>query len=597
MAIDPELLKDMAGTLRAGRYSLLLGAGASSDSRSQAGEELMSPELLRLDLIDRKKLKHTSSLARSYAQLAPDEVEKWITRRFEHSTPGEAAKLLTGFYWKRIYTLNIDDSLEAAYTGEEGVQRSDPITYLAPYSTDDDPGSVQIVHIHGWARRPDDGYVFSLPEYASTMGPGNPWVHVLAQTLATDPFIVAGTSLEEPDIEYFLSGRRPTSVRADRGPSFLVEPHPDPGTKRDCARHGLNLYQGTLTQFLREIGAAFPERPIPLGATKPLSANYFTAEVTPKELALLARDLPHEMALQAVEDADLAFYVGREPTVSDIALARDISRESTLKIKSLIRNRYRSKAWSPHFIYVEDTAGAGKTTILSRVAYDLAAEGFHVFTFPSLWTPDLANSAKLLTSFRFPFVIIADNFADNVGVVTELYRQIYRDDFLILCADRSYRTQHVYQSMGGFEMKRFSLDRFSEGEANELIAKMDGYGLTSGKSETTGESSAKTLLGDFIAIAVCRIMNDYRPVEKIIELLIRDADENEVVEISWLRVGVILRQAGCGVYDLVFVVLSRRTSRSICDTGCSADRLLRSETKDYVSPRTRLEPMDSPESS
>ena len=112
--------------------------------------------------------------------------------------------------WRRIFTLNIDDAVEAAYEKVKGHQVPDPKTHRAPYTEASDINSVQVVHIHGWTRHPEDGYIFSLADYATAMGPSSPWTTVLAHTLATEPFIVAGTSLEEPDLEYFLSGRRRT---------------------------------------------------------------------------------------------------------------------------------------------------------------------------------------------------------------------------------------------------------------------------------------------------------------------------------------------------------------------------------------------------
>ena len=250
MTLTPELLSTVRDTLLRGKYSLFLGAGVSLDSQDRYGNNLPSGDSLRRELVKLKDLRPTSSLARAYAQLNEGEIAEILTQRFSNCTAGETSKQLVEFLWDRIYTLNIDDAIENAYEIKGGQQTIDALTHKSPYVNAQDINQLQIVHVHGLARKPEDGYVFSLADYASNMGPGSAWISVLAQTIATQPFIIAGTGLEEPDLEYFLTGRSADSVRRDRGPSFLIEPNPDPGTLKDCERHGLVLYQGTLQAFL-----------------------------------------------------------------------------------------------------------------------------------------------------------------------------------------------------------------------------------------------------------------------------------------------------------------------------------------------------------
>jgi hypothetical protein len=221
MSLSRDVLQQVKDTLLLGKYSLFLGAGASRDSQDSKGVDLPLGDSLRRELVTLKGLKSNSSLARAYSQLTESEVADKLTNRFSNCSPGETAKTIREFHWSRIYTLNIDDSLENAYVGNKGRQTPGPITHRTPYTNPQNINSVQIVHIHGWSKKPDDGYVFSLADYVGSMGPGSAWINVLAQTIATEPFIIAGTSLEEPDLEYFLTGRSANSVRRDRGPSFF----------------------------------------------------------------------------------------------------------------------------------------------------------------------------------------------------------------------------------------------------------------------------------------------------------------------------------------------------------------------------------------
>jgi hypothetical protein len=528
MPISPDDLKSMQTALLSGRYSLLIGAGVSMDSFGSDGAPLPLGDSLRSQIISLKKLKSTSSLSRAYSTLTEREVESFITKPFSNCIPGPTCIALTTFLWSRIYSLNIDDSLEAAYEKSVSTRKQShfPITHREGYRHQDPSAGLQIVHIHGWARRPNYGYVFSLAEYAGGLGPGNPWVNVLAQTIASEPFIIAGTNLEEPDLEYFLTGRSRESVRKDRGPSFLIEPYPDAGTLNECAKHGLILYEGTMHDFLRELDQAFPSRPVAGNVTSDLDESKFSSAVTKKELALFSLNFRHIIAKQPIDDTDLGFYVGREPYINDIALHRDISRSATLPLKSTIHTCFREKKWDYNFLLIDDIAGSGKTTILTRTMYDLAADGYLTFYFDRQSLLNIPLAKKILNSIAGPFIVYCDDFADFVTSIAELYRQIDRSDFLFVCTERSYRMVYVLQILGGIPYKQLTLQPLRQNEARDLIVKMDGVGLSSERfDEQRLDRLASELTTDSIAVAVCRIMNDFKPIERIVESLIGHADE------------------------------------------------------------------------
>jgi hypothetical protein len=435
MPIAAELLKTIESTLFAGGYSLLLGAGVSRDSRNAKGA-VPTGEELRQDLIELKQLKRTSSLARAYGSLTLGEVDTYVTDRLVNCTPGPTLLPIPQFNWRRIFTFNIDDALEASYAHNRGHQEPIPLTHRSEFREAFDIDSIQIIHTHGWAQKPEDGYIFSLSEYAGTMGPSNAWTSILAHTIASEPFIIAGTGLEEPDLEYFLHGRRVEGVRSDRGPSFLIEPSPDPATEKECKRHGLHLYVGTFAEFLGELASAFPSRPLPVNATAELSKDLFSIPPSNRHITIVSRDFVYVVAQQGQENADLGFFVGRKATRNDIALGRDISRESTLNLKDAIKQKLNSTNVLPHFLIVDDNAGTGKTTILERVAFDLAGEGYHIFEYRCLSTPNLDLCASLFNSFKDKFILICDDFADHVSAFYELNNRLNKRKYLIIGVER-----------------------------------------------------------------------------------------------------------------------------------------------------------------
>lgn len=530
MTLSPDFLASLEQTLLTGGYTLLLGAGASTDSLDRDKEPLPLGGELKAKLIRLKSIGASSTLARAYKQLTNDEINTHITTKFSFCTSGPTAQSLATFLWKRIYTLNVDDSIEDSYKKYDRMQKAISFTHSDPYQHPDDLTNIQIVHVHGWSQKPDAGYVFSLSEYAQGMGPGNAWVNVLAQTMTSEPFIVAGTSLEEPDLEYFMQGRNRETVRQDRGPSILIEPNPDAATEADCSRYGFHLYRGTLLDFLNEVSAAFPTRPLPPNANVGLAFDAFKKPPSNAELALFSKDFYYVVPKHVPENSDLSFYVGREPTFSDIALNRDVSRGSTNSLKSTLRGAHKSaKQRAAPFILMEDGPGSGKSTIARRALFDLSAEGVHVFEHKSNSSIDITLCAKLLNNFKYPFIIFCDNFADYATNIVELYKNVHRDDILVLGTDRSYRSDYVTRAIAGLPFTRVPTSPFINDEAKSLIVQMDRVGLTSSGFERTKiDQHAKEIVTDQIAVATCRIMNDFRPLGRIIESLVGDATETQI---------------------------------------------------------------------
>jgi hypothetical protein len=235
--IDEGILQQIADPLLSGRYNLLLGSGISLGSTNYAGELLPTTGALRLELCDVLSINPNSTLERVYGLLTDEQKTKLIYDRFRGCAPALQILPLRNFVWKNVFTFNVDDVVEAVYE-QPGLRQQ----YLALKNFDDPcdlnerRDTLPIIHLHGSVRKYASGFVFSYSEYVRIIAGLNPWMHILSEVLATEPFIISGTSLSEVDLEYYLSHRTPNTPRRGRGPSLLVEPYPDAGTEADCRR-------------------------------------------------------------------------------------------------------------------------------------------------------------------------------------------------------------------------------------------------------------------------------------------------------------------------------------------------------------------------
>jgi hypothetical protein len=234
--IPKDRMQAFSDTLLGGNYNLLLGSGVTLDSRNGHGEFLRSAENLRQDLCKMTGARDTTMLTRVYPLLTPEQIQRELVDRFAKCSPGQSMESVPRFLWRRIFTFNIDDVIENLYSHPSNKQKLVPLNFDAEFEPTPERTELQAIHLHGWVQKPNSGFVFSLNEYAQSMRALNPWMHLLSEILATEPFIIAGTSLNEVDLEYYLSHRNPSTPRRGRGPSLLIEPSPDVVTRKDCER-------------------------------------------------------------------------------------------------------------------------------------------------------------------------------------------------------------------------------------------------------------------------------------------------------------------------------------------------------------------------
>lgn len=148
--------------IKAGRYNLLVGAGVSLDSKSViTGMDLPTGRGLAVELAAALPgVNAGSSLNRLRKAMTPEQVDQLITRRFVGCVPGPTVEAIAAFRWKRVFTLNVDDALERAYeTRPSMVQAIRTYNHDAPYEGVRDLGVLPVIHLHGWSREPDRGYV------------------------------------------------------------------------------------------------------------------------------------------------------------------------------------------------------------------------------------------------------------------------------------------------------------------------------------------------------------------------------------------------------------------------------------------------------
>jgi len=395
--IPSDLYSSFRAALIRGEYNLLLGSGISLDSHNGLGENIRGAEQLRIDICALKTLRPTTSLPRAYSALTATERKQEIVERFSKCRPAASLGPLPSFVWRRLFTFNIDDVLEVLYDNSTGSKQTlVPINYNSPFEPTPSRDELLAVHLHGWVGDPDSGFVFSHAEYARVMASMNPWMHILTEILSTEAFIIAGTSLDEVDLEYYLSHRTEATPRRGRGPSLLIDPYQDAATESDCRRYGLTPVKATFAEFLNWLRQEFPAPPSLADLLVPDLGRLFPDTVTSRQMLKFFTDFRQlNITDENRPSIPTSFLYGHPPQDRDISQHLDIPRTDISlledEVDEMLLNRRTKRA---RLLLVLDEPGAGKSTCVMRVGHNLARRGQPVLAVHTLARIDIENAIK-----------------------------------------------------------------------------------------------------------------------------------------------------------------------------------------------------------
>jgi hypothetical protein len=236
-----ELPSYLLNVVREGRGVLLLGSGASFDSKDSFGNNPPSGAGLR-DLLSDRFLggDMKSSPLSIVAELAMHassngEVQDYIRQIFDKYHPTEFHDLIPSFVWKAIATANYDLVLERAYQRCTNAAQT-----LVPFVQNGEhieerlrsPNSVRYLKLHGSISRTaneDAPLILTIDQYNNHRIGRDRLYSVLEELAYENPFIIAGHSLRDPDIRQVLGDvetriQRPMSgaLRVSYGSSLLA---------------------------------------------------------------------------------------------------------------------------------------------------------------------------------------------------------------------------------------------------------------------------------------------------------------------------------------------------------------------------------------
>lgn len=463
---------DANAAARAGEYQLVLGAGASLGAESGSGEPLpkASDLVLRLQkAFPQAPISESTSLQRAYQRAVSVSSQNYVwetlKRIFGGSTHEAWFDQLSGFPWRRVWTLNVDDTFENSYarTLRSGVMGIRTIDWTDPFSERSD---LEVVHLHGQiiGTKPSP-LVFSFSEYQAAAQVRPVWDQVLAGSMSTKPFVVIGARLlDDSDIEALVLANPPKHA----APSFIVDPFIDAGNKWELENLGYVVVETAGEHFVKDWAQAFGL------ADTDLELLYSSSTV----------DIPQFVKLETnrVRPAPRShdFLGGSEPLWSDACDRRIASLHWMEAIAGTIDSWAQQSLRKPtvHVLYGERLIGMSSG--LYEIARIVRAKSVEVVMFDRSTRFNVERVLDFCRG-RGPVLLLVDGvheFAQDIDRLADRAQDDPAVELYALIADRPNRDLKIENQLVGRYIRKGDRvrPRMSKADARVIVGTLSAFG-------------------------------------------------------------------------------------------------------------------------
>ncbi|MBA5806184.1 SIR2 family NAD-dependent protein deacylase [Rhizobium changzhiense] len=383
-----DLPFSLTDAVRNGRVILFLGSGASKECKDEKGLTPPDGDQLRESIAKKffgKPMANRSLM--SVADMAIGSaggssiVFEHVNNVFQPFSTSEAHRALADFNWRTIATTNYDTFVEAAYSDTKRRKQT-----LIPFVKDDEPveqrmmesiNPLQYLKLHGCLNHrldPDIPLVLAWDSYSAYSQNRTRLFDRLKDLARECPIVFVGYSLADSHIRDLINRIEPRS----RPRWYIVDPAAEPEDITFWASKNIDVLPSKFGEFMQGLASAIPPlmRLLPKSheaADFPLRDFYVGQSVESdqvrasfkKDLTLVHATMPH------MEQTATRFYSGYDTGWGCILQRLDARRRMTddLLFKILLENEAPSE---PMFFCIRGPAGAGKTIILKKTAFEAA---------------------------------------------------------------------------------------------------------------------------------------------------------------------------------------------------------------------------------
>jgi hypothetical protein len=487
--------------MRKGKVSLFLGAGFSVDSVNILNERVPGSRQLveklwpltksKEPFSDKDDLKEVFQLALNRA--SKPELLKLLRDCFDVKKAPSWMSLVSTFTWRKIFTTNIDNSLDKVFSYGQPLQKLVVIDGVMDNLVDRDQSfkELLLVHLHGSLKTPAENLTFGVSQYGDRGNwSSDPWYSDFVHEYIFNPVIFIGSSLNEPLFWKFLEARGPkgrdnTELRS-RG--FVVCRDFSSSKAELLKEYNLVPINATAEEFFVYLNSILEPRPdlrelIRLGA--PNFIPVIDAEVHGAETKLVKALGQFFQTFQKISPQPPSqsfrkkmYHQGKHPEWQDLTHNLDAVRAVTADIQNNIMNALKEKRLEIHLLH--GSAGAGKSTVAKRLALNCYSAGATVLFSEEGVYPPIAEMSKALEFLDGPLVFVIDNaqmsFRGTVQL-TSLMKAMSKVGSIFLVTRSSHAGNLIDEIEKEIKVHEYSIERLVTSEIDGLIQVLDNNGM------------------------------------------------------------------------------------------------------------------------
>lgn len=486
---------NLINEVRSGRVVLCLGSGASKGALNKKGEQppdgnqlakLISHRFLG-GKYETESLSWISDIAISESDLRT--VQDYIKTFFDEFTPGKFHYLLPTFQWRGISTTNYDLLIETCYNSNENrVQKL--VSIISNKDRYDDKirskDHLAYLKLHGCISRTGDEdvpLILTPDQYVTHREGRNRLFSMFEEWGYENPTVFVGQSLIDSDLRQLILELSKQGINRPR--YYLIKPNVTPEEQRFWESKRITIIEGTFKDFLIELDDKIPKSSRILLTQQnndhPLQIKFRTNEHFPKtcyDFFINDADYVHA-GLQIEQINPATFYKGFDLGWNPIEKKLDVRRNLTdILLHEVILASEDDRLNNTEFILIKAEAGAGKSILLRRLAWEAAIEAnaicIYFKKYGQLNYDILAEIHRLTQERIFVFV---DNARDKVSDL-EYFVQKARKEKLpitIFTAERINEWNMSCDRLERFVTNTYKLNYLSRAEIEKLLMLLDEH--------------------------------------------------------------------------------------------------------------------------
>lgn len=490
MKISEEDANYLLASMKLGEVVLILGAGASVSSLNRNSEPVKIGLALAELIAARAGLpysgeKLTDVLSASAKTLSKKQLTDILVREYVGIKPSAELERLFSFIWKRVYTWNIDDSLQNI--SKQSAQSRRYYNGLLDKAVEiEGVQQLHVVSLHGDITKPEHGLIMSDNEYAAWIKSDKHfWYQRAAQDYLAFCPVFIGSSLEEPIMAAELE-RASREANSNLGRGFLITPDTlSPIKLGSLEARGISHIQGTLEDFYSWLvvkmpggrsakqvvaeSSHFSEDALDNLTREDLAAAQFLRQVVPSRLRqIVGAMLPTQKALMARQ-----FLRGAPPSWKIAASNVPVNLEGGEALFKALEGAVGS---GEKLFVVAGQSGSGKTTALMMALLRYVHENDAVDLFElsnDVRSAKRAFSLLRKVSNRKTIVYIGDLIIYGDALREDLDALSGRDVLVVSTARSGEWKDRLARYLPG--ANTFSFQRFGKRDFDPLIDRLVEY--------------------------------------------------------------------------------------------------------------------------